>query len=188
MAVERQSVVHMPAIVETAAVTEAMLSNDSSRAVHEAYGEAPAALVEIAGGARVMAGVGYVAAMCEAAYMPGLVAGRDEVGDHGLETGCKMAGDRDRSCRGCHRNHAAAAVYRGAVMLRKARLHLQPLARLSRAMVNVVRMVRMARAVRGAGVMMLGVMMMVLIVVMMVVPVSGFCGDRSGQKNSGRCE
>ena len=36
---------------------------------------------------------------------------------------------------------------------------------------------------RGAGMVMFGVVM-----VMMMMPVSGLCRDRSGQKNGGRCE
>ncbi len=118
MAVERKAVVHVPAIVEAASVAEPMLSDDGACMVHECRGEAPAALVEVACGARVMAGVGHVAAMREAAYPPGLVAGRDEIGDQRLKTRCKMAGDRDRPRRGCNRHHPAATVDRRAIVLR----------------------------------------------------------------------
>ena len=81
MAMERKAVVHVPAIVEAASVAQPMFRDHGACTVHECRGEAPATLVEVACGARVMAGVGHVTAMCEAAYAPRSVAGRDEIGD-----------------------------------------------------------------------------------------------------------
>jgi hypothetical protein len=59
-------------------------------------------------------------------------------------------------------------------------MQFPPPAGLSRAMARVVCGVGV---VRGAGMVMLGVVM-----VMMMMPVSGLRRDRSGQKNGGRCE
>ena len=129
-----------------------------------------------------------MAAMREAAYAPGLVTGRDKVGDQCLETGCKMAGDRDRPRRGRNRDHAAATVYRGAIILRIACLRRPSFPRLPRAMVSVVRLVRAMRVAHGVGAMMLGIMTMVMVEVMIMMVMPGFRWDRSGQKNGGRCE
>ena len=82
---DRKAVVHMPAIVKAAAVAEPMLGDDGARPVHEGRGKPPSALIEVACGARVMARVGHVAAMREAADAPWLVAGRDEVRDQRLK-------------------------------------------------------------------------------------------------------
>jgi uncharacterized membrane protein YhiD involved in acid resistance len=60
-------------------------------------------------------------------------------------------------------------------------MHFPALAGLSRAMACVACGVGM---MRGAGMVMFGVVM----VMMMMMPVSGLCRDRSGQKNGGRCE
>ena len=79
--VDRKAVIHVPAIVKTAAIAEAMFGDDGARPVHEGGGKPPSALIEVACGARVMARVGHVAAMREAAYTPRLVACRHEVGD-----------------------------------------------------------------------------------------------------------
>ncbi len=100
-----KAVVHVAAIVKATAIAEPMLSDDGPRAVHEGGGKPPSALIEVACGAGVMARVGHVAAMREAAYALRLVAGRDEVGDQRLKTAGKMAGDRDPPRRGRHCHH-----------------------------------------------------------------------------------
>ena len=170
---DRKAVVHMPAIVKAAAVAEPMLGDDGARPVHEGGGKPPSALIEVACGARVMARVGHVAATREAAYAPWLVAGRDEVGDQRLKAAGKMAGDRDRSRRGWNCHHAAPMAHLGVVMLPLPRVQFPSLAGLGRAMAPVV---------CGVDAMVLGVLAMVMM------PVSGLCRDRSGQKNGGRCE
>jgi hypothetical protein len=174
---EREAVVHVPAIVKAAAVAEPMLGDDGARPVHEGRGKPPSALIEVACGASVMARVGHVAAMREAADAPWLVAGRDEVGDQRLKAGGEMTGDGDRSRRGWNRHHAAPVAHLGAVMMPRPRMHLPPLAGLGGAT---------ARVVGGVDVMVLSVLAMV--VMMMMMPVSGLRRDRSGQKNGGRCE
>jgi len=178
--VDRKAVIHVPAIVKAAAIAEAMLSDDGARPVHEGGGKPPSALIEVACGASVMARVGNVAAMRETAYMPRLVACRNEVGDQPLKAGGKMACNRDRPSRCRNRHHAAPPAHSGAVILREPRMQFPSPAGLSRAMARVVCGVGV---MRGAGMVMFGVVM-----VMVVMPVSGLCRDRSGQKNGGRCE
>ncbi len=93
------SVIDVAAIVEAAAVAEAMSRNDCLGVVHEVGGLAPAALIEIAGCAVVVARVRDVAAMREAADIARLIASSHEVGDQRLEPACKVACHRDRA--GC---------------------------------------------------------------------------------------
>ena len=67
-----KAIVHVAAVVKTTPVAEPMLSDDGARVVHEGCGKPPSALIEVACGAGVMARVGHVAAMREAAYVLGL--------------------------------------------------------------------------------------------------------------------
>ena len=77
----RQAIVHMAAIVEGAAVAEAVFADDLACAVHERDRQPPAALVEIAGGACIMTRVRHMAATGETTDRSGLVAGGNEIGD-----------------------------------------------------------------------------------------------------------
>ncbi len=112
---QRQAVVDMAAVVEAAAIAEAMLDNDGvSAMVHEVCGQTPAALIEVACGAVVMPRIGHMAPVRQAADVAGLVAGRHEVGDHRLEAVGEMAGDRDLPRGGVHSYHSVA---RGGALL-----------------------------------------------------------------------
>jgi len=106
------SVIDVAAIAEAAAVTESVFRDDGVGVVHEAGGFAPAALIEIAGCAVVVAGVRNVAAMRGAADMARLVSAGDEVGDQRPEPVRKVAGHRYRSGCGGHCDNAAATSAR----------------------------------------------------------------------------
>ncbi len=138
--VKGKAVIHVAAVVKAAAVAEPMLRYDGARAVHERDCQTPATLVEVACGACVMARVRHMTAMRQAADAPRLVAGRDEVGDQGLKTSRKMAGDRDRPRRGWYRHHPAC-VDRGAPVRLQVVMqpHFPPLARLYGVTVGAVR-------------------------------------------------
>ena len=75
------AIVHMAAIVEGAAVAEAVFADNFTCAVHERDRQPPAALVEIAGSTCVMTRVRHMAATGETTDRSGLVAGGDEIGD-----------------------------------------------------------------------------------------------------------
>ena len=109
------SVIDVAAIAEAAAVAVPMPRDDCVGIVHEAGRLAPAALVEIAGRAVVVARVWDMAAMCGAADRVGLVASGHEVGDERLEPACKVAGHRYRPGRGGHPHQSAAFVRPGCV-------------------------------------------------------------------------
>jgi len=82
-----QAIVDMAAIAKAAAVAEAVLDDDGVRlVVHERVREPPAALIEVASSADIVARVGHMAAMGQAADSLGLVARRDEIVDQRFKT------------------------------------------------------------------------------------------------------
>jgi hypothetical protein len=83
---EREPVIDMAAIVESTACSKAVLLNDRIclGAVHEGNGQAPAALVEIAGGTSVMPGVRHMTPCGETPYTVRDISGLFEVFDERL--------------------------------------------------------------------------------------------------------
>jgi hypothetical protein len=106
------SIIDVAAIVEAAAVAEPMSRDDFAGVVHEVGGFAPPALIEVAGGAVVVAGVRNMAAMRGAADRTRFVASGDEVGDQRLEPARKVARNPDWSgCGGnCYRSPTTAVM------------------------------------------------------------------------------
>ncbi len=166
----------MAAIVEAAAVAEAVARDDGAGAVHERVRLAPAALVEIAGSSGIVPGVGHMPAAGVAADVPGLVTVGHEVGDQRLKARSQVACHRYPPGGCLHRNQAAS-MHGGALDLVMAVAAARPAA------AGGADRRAMVRALGPAGMMVLGVLIMIM---MMPVMMCGLSRYGNGQKSDGR--
>jgi hypothetical protein len=176
----RQAVVDMAAIIEAAPVAESVARDDGARPIHEGVGQAPAALVKIACGARIMPGVRDVAAMRQAADMPRLVPLSDEVRDQRLEARREMFRNGNGP-GGSGDGHDAAAMPPGRrAGVPAATLHAS----------YPPRLCRPAMTMGGAAgcVVTIDVVVSMVTVATMPVTMAGLRRHRNGQKNCGRYE
>jgi hypothetical protein len=90
------AVIDMATIVKAATVAEAVARDDGAGVVHERSRQTPAALIEIACGTGIMAGVGDMAAMRQTADTPRLIAMCGEVRDQRLKACREMACNSNR--------------------------------------------------------------------------------------------